>query len=263
MSIQTVGWALEQRLPPKPKLVLVSIANHANHVDGYCWLRLETISHEASIPVRSLFRYIGGLVRNGYLRKQLRKGEDGKQRSTDYWILLNRPPCEWDWGTKAPSDDDDDTQDVVVPSATESDGSAKLADGDFTTNTSILADGPSAIVGSAYNAEPTESKPSIEEESPPFDAAEPPRSYRPPPIAPMGAIIGPKAERIFVIEGTRAWKAQLAHRKRLTGMNSLSVTSAYINGKPRRGWYFTSLFPPGEQPKEDLSDEDVAAFANS
>jgi hypothetical protein len=263
VSIQAVGWALEQRLPPKPKLVLVSIANHANHVDGYCWLALDTISREASIPVRSLFRYIGGLARNGYLRKQLRKGEDGKQRSTDYWILFDRDPREWDWGTKAPNDDDDDDpQDVVEPSATESDGSAKLADGESTAETLILADGPSAIVGRAYNAEPSESKPSKKEESPPFDPAERPRSYEPPPIEPMGAVIDQKAKQIFVIEGTRAWKAWVAFKTHECHRRWNLCTNATIKGRIRRGWYFPSLFPPGHVEPPGLSDDDANAFVN-
>jgi hypothetical protein len=263
VSIQAVAWALEQRLPPKPKLVLVSIANHANHVDGYCWLALETIEREASIPTRSLFRYIGALVRNGYLRKQLRKGDDGKQRSTDYWILFGRESQAWEWGQKVPEDDDDgDTQDVVEPSATESDGNARLADGDFTADTPVLADGPSAIVGRAYNAEPSESKPSKEEESPPFDPAEQPRAYQPPPIEPMGAIIDQKAKQIFVIEGTRAWKAWVAFKTRECGRRWNLVTSATVNGRIKRGWYFPSLFPPGHVEPVGLSDADAAAFAN-
>ena len=65
MSIQAVAWALDQDLPARPKLVLVSIANHASHTDGYCWLKAETIAQEAACTPRSVYTYIGGLVRTG------------------------------------------------------------------------------------------------------------------------------------------------------------------------------------------------------
>ena len=99
MSIQAVAWALDQDLPARPKLVLVSIANHANHTDGYCWLKAETIAAEAACTPRSVYRFVGGLVRNGYLRKAPRKGEDGKQRANDYWMLFKREEAAWDWGS--------------------------------------------------------------------------------------------------------------------------------------------------------------------
>ena len=88
MSIQAVAWALDQDLPARPKLVLVAIANHADHTNGYCWLKAETIAREASCSPRSVYNFVGALVRNGYMRKALRKGEDGKQRANDYWIMF-------------------------------------------------------------------------------------------------------------------------------------------------------------------------------
>lgn len=265
MSIQAVAWALDQHpdnLPGKPKLVLVSIANHADHRTGYCWLTLETISHESSQPIRSLYRYIGALVRNGYLRKQLRKGEDGKQRATDYWILFNREPNPWDWGARGP---DGDPLDVV---GDESDPSATQADGENGADaapSADLADGPSANGGTAYNDEPSYIKPSYEEEArarasetpapPP-----PPRGYRPPPVEPMGAVLDPQGRQVFVIKGTRAWDAHCAERRR-QGKGSPPTVWAIVNGKSREGWYFANLFPPNYKPPDDpLSDQDAADF---
>lgn len=262
MSIQAVAWVLDQHpdnLPGKAKLVLVSIANHADHTNGFCWLSLETISHESSMPVRSLYRYIGALVRNGYLRKQLRKGEDGKQRATDYWIMFDRAPHAWDWGAKGDTDEDAEAQDVVEPSAT-------VADGEITADemeSAAVADGPSAIGGSRYIAEPSESNPSYEEEAPAFDPSAPPRRYRPPPVEPMGAIVDPKGKQIFVILGTRAWDAWCKRKKAERGSEWNLTTTATVNGKVRRGWYFPSLFPPGHDPPQgELSPEDSEAICN-
>src|SRR5262249_27189193 len=108
-----VAWALEQDLPARPKLVLVSIANHANHVDGYCWLKAETIARESACTPRSIYNFVGQLVRNGFIRKAKRKSDDGKQRANDYWILFDREENEWDAGAslESPKADDEPIED--------------------------------------------------------------------------------------------------------------------------------------------------------
>jgi hypothetical protein len=116
MSIQAVAWALEQDLPARPKLVLVSIANHANHVDGYCWLKAETIAKEAACTPRSIYNFVGALIRNGFIRKALRKGDDGKQRATDYWILFDREEKEWAHDAHLESNEADDDPSEIDPS---------------------------------------------------------------------------------------------------------------------------------------------------
>jgi hypothetical protein len=95
MSIQAVAWALEQALPPRAKLILISLANHADHVDGYCWLRAETIAREGACDVRSVPRFIKGLIEHGYVRRQARHGDDGRQRASDYWLLFNENKIPW------------------------------------------------------------------------------------------------------------------------------------------------------------------------
>ncbi len=269
MSIQAVAWVLDQHpenLPGKPKLVLVSIANHADHTNGYCFLNLETISRESSMPVRSLYRYIGALVRNGYLRKELRKGADGKRRATDYWILFHRAPAVFVWGASGEIDDADEAQDVVEPSATVADGENTVEGAPGPVESCELADGPSAIGGTADKDEPSKTNPSYEEERGGWRADEAPRAYRPPPVEPMGAIVDAdhKAGSIFVIEGTRAWDAWTREREQRTGRRgSYPVTNGIVNGKPKRGWYFKTLFPPGDdrKPSANLTDEDSRQLA--
>jgi Helix-turn-helix domain len=271
MSIQAVGWVLDQHpdnLPGKAKLVLAAIANHADHRTGYCWLAMETISHESSMPVRSLYRYIGALVRNGYLRKQLRKGADGKQRATDYWLLFNREPKAWVWDARGLDTADEETQDVVEPSATMADGEIEAEHEGPPVESAVLADGPSAIGGSRNTDEPSKTKPSYEKEGTGLALATPPRNYRPPPIEPMGAVLDPQGRQIFVIHGTRAWNAWEAHRKRENRGIGNPTTTASVNGKQCRGWYFPTLFPPstGTNPPASVTDvtddEAEQLFAN-
>lgn len=53
---------------------------------------------------------------------------------------------------------------------------------------------------------------------------------------------------IFVFEGSDAWQAWIAHRKRTTGIASMPKTWATIDGKRRLGWWCPSLYPPRDAP---------------
>ena len=242
MSIQAVAWVLDQRLPPKPKLVLLAIANHANHVTGYCWLRMDTIARESSVPVRSLRRHIGALVRNGFLRKELVRGTDGKHRATNYWILRDRPDAEWRWSTSASDDDEESTQEGGQPSDSPS---AILADGCADPDALEMADGPSAIgVRPQTLLEPSESKPKEESSNV--------RAYRPRNGEPMAAVVdGHDGPVLFVYKGTRAWDEHVAAIKRRTGRTWTMTYRRKIEGLGwREGWNFATMFP--------ISDPDEA-----
>lgn len=274
MSIQAVAWALEQDLPARPKLVLVSIANHADHRTGYCWLRTETIAEEASCSPRGVFNFIGDLIRNGYIRKAPKRGDDGKQRANDYWILFDRAPEKWtsdrSAGREADAEDITDAdvseadppQDVVPPDAPGAGGEDAPPTAPEPVEMHAGAVGPHAPACShTDSAEPSKTNPKSAREG--FGA--PPRSYRPPPppqpVA-QGAIIGTNA-RIFVIKGTRAWDAWMAERLRTRGMASAPTTRHVVDGRSREGWFFPTLFPPdatGPPKATELSETEAKAF---
>jgi hypothetical protein len=240
MSNQALTWAFNQEdLPCKAKFVLVSIANHADHTNGYCWLKIATIADETGIPERSLYRYLGALVRNGYLRREKKKGADGKQRANDYWIIFDRPAAPFEWGAVVGGDDDAEPQDDVEPTATMAPGETDLAVGDEPKKMHDLAPGPTAIGGSASDAEP----PKIKSKDSSSQRSQTPRGYRAPPPVPQGASAGHQAKPIFVYVGTDAWNAWMAERKRLTGYGSCPTTSRLIDGKLRQGWDFPTLYP--------------------
>lgn len=273
MSIQAVAWALEQEdIPARPKLVLVSLANHANHVDGYCWLKAETIAKEAACSARGVFNFVGDLIRNGYVRKAPKRGDDGKQRANDYWLLLDRPAAEWvkagkDEEAEADTDTDEaEPQDVVVPDA------AGACRNSVETTVPDPVDIPSGACGPSApacmrkdSAEPSKTKPSEGEVG-----GYVPRAYRPPPEPPpqpVGAVVeGVNASaRIFAIEGTpayEAWAKVMAARNRTAKWHL--TTSRVVDGRQQRGWYFPTLFPPkapGADPPSTtngLTDSDLA-----
>lgn len=105
MSIQALAWAIEQQIPGEPKLVLIALANHADHTTGECRFDPPTIAREAVVPEASLPRYLGALRRNGFLARDDR----GKERH--YWLQFERDPAI-DWSWKAGDHDDEAVDDV-------------------------------------------------------------------------------------------------------------------------------------------------------
>lgn len=276
MSIQAVAWVLDQEFPTKAaraKLVLIAIANHADHTNGYCWLRADTIAREAACAERSVFRFVGALIRNGYIRRERRHGSDGRRRATDYWLLLDRAPAKWHWGgadvdddlddaaedSPESSDDGDTTSSTVasLPHDRVADGGAPVENSEVIHCEHVLSDGPSDS-GVSCSIMLNHPKPNPEKAAratePSVDRkpSGPPRTYRPPPVIepdPQGAV-SPDRERkpVFVFLGTPAWEAWVSYKKATTGITWTLTTRAEIVGRWRTGWYFPSLFPPAAKP---------------
>ncbi len=107
MTIQAFAWAFDQRLTGNAKLVLLALANHADHTTGHCDVDPATLAREASIRESSLWRYLGALERNGYLARDVKRTSEGERR--DYWLRLDRDPLlPWAWDAQ----DDDKPDDV-------------------------------------------------------------------------------------------------------------------------------------------------------
>lgn len=258
MSIQAVAWALDQDLPARPKLVLVSIANHASHTDGYCWLKAETIAGEASCSPRAVYNFIGDLIRNGYIRKAPRRGDDGKQRANDYWILFNREPAQWvgDRAAVEPEDAGEAAEDEPQDDVDRMHGVHAVSEPDQAPSEPVEkhagAVGPYAPGCSHTDAEPSKTKPN---ENPTNSIrmdgvrAGVPRGYRPPPPQPIAAKTEgdpPDPMRFFVYEGTPAFDAWAKRKARESGLAKWHrTTTKVVDGKQRVGWYFPTLFPTG------------------
>src|SRR5437773_1343428 len=88
MSIQAVAWALEQDIrKPLAKLILVSLADHADHVTGRCYPPIKLIAHEASCSDRSVQRYLPHLEEQGFIRVE-ECFQEGRQVNNTYWLLM-------------------------------------------------------------------------------------------------------------------------------------------------------------------------------
>jgi hypothetical protein len=263
VSIQAVAWALEQDLPARPKLVLVSIANHADHTTGYCWLRADTIAAEAACTSRAVYNFVGDLIRNGYIRKAQRKGDDGKQRANDYWILFNRQPADWikdrvpgeaDGAGEPSEENDPGPQDVVAPGEHHSCGEDDVSRPAEPVEMHAGSPGPHESTFTRKDSEePSKTKPKEARAS----FAGPPRAYRPPPPEPQGAVADREAKQIFVFKGSRAWEAWCDHKLRTTGVRWTLTTWATIDGRRREGWYFPGLFPPSATGPPNNGTEEI------
>lgn len=107
MTIQALAWAIDQQLPPKPKLVLLSLANHADHMTGKVDFLPSTIAWESATPQGSIWRFLGALERNGFLEHDQR-GESAEER--DYYLLIDRNPAlPWSWGASGEEGDEQES----------------------------------------------------------------------------------------------------------------------------------------------------------
>jgi hypothetical protein len=252
MSIQAVAWALGQKIPGTNKLVLITLANYADEETGHCWPSVEKISQQASCSPRSVHSYIGALRRNGFLDMRSGRSKAGTVRTNDYWLLMDRLPAPWDATKGIKSEDQDFEEETPQVEETSEDISANLAD---------FADGISANTlptnhhySNHQESFPVEGRnepsPEARLEPRPVAVVSPPRAFPPPRFNPrvrQAALERHRAaeearsknRRVPVIEGTKAWEAHVraGHPRTLVGI-------ILVDGKPRRGWEFPTLFPP-------------------
>lgn len=262
MSVAAQSWAWSQKVPIKPKFVLVSLADQACELTGrvvYQKTDAKFLAEKCGVAERSLYRYIGALIRNGYVVR-----ESGKERgrASEYWLCLDRRPAsdikEFQWTAADDRDDADDQLDVVD----EEEGSAKMAEVE-TLPESIQIGRP----GQPYLAD----QESLERPKIPLRAREA--------ATPSGfsgraqalerqrqaqALAEQKTKPVFVYENSRAYEAWAAVKAKESGIRHWHLTTTQtIEGKNRTGWFFPSLFPPPSTgpPSTLATAEDEKYFA--
>jgi hypothetical protein len=106
MSIQAVAWALEQEIKvaqksaradkarevadPWAKLILISLANHADHTTGLCWPPMKLIGKEASCRRETVLRKLPILESVGLI-EIIRANKGDRRRVHTYRLLI--PGC--------------------------------------------------------------------------------------------------------------------------------------------------------------------------
>jgi len=270
MTVAAMTWAFKQQMPPAPKVVLLSLADQADDETGrVCYGRtdLDHLAGKASVSKRSLYRYIGALVRNGYM---LRESGAKKRERNKYWLQLDRAPTPletWQWFESEPDFEECAEEDSANLAPSES---PLESDADPGVSAEQGCHGDTLPVPLVAHKESTDNQ-----------STKTPEIANPPVVTESGfSKRKQKAERIatakqreaakpaqyFVIEGSepyRYWETEMRRRTGNPGWH-LVVDRATVDGKIRRGWYFPSLYPPAKPkapPGEaELSDEDARAL---
>jgi hypothetical protein len=87
MSIQAVAWALDQQIKdPRAKLILISLANHANRETGLCWPPMKLIGKEASCRRETVLRKLPDLEGAGFI--EIIKANKGDRKRVHTYRLL-------------------------------------------------------------------------------------------------------------------------------------------------------------------------------
>lgn len=259
MSVAATAWAWRQRLPLKPKFVLVTLADQTDERTGrvcYGQTDLTFLAEKCAMPVRSLSRCIAALIRNGYMVR-----ESGKDRgkASLYWLCLDRPiaaaAAEFLWtGTAA----DDEPQDVEGGSATMADPeSADEGEGGRPNNglPGRPIDGLARLYRRPKNVEAVAEQRTQAGFSRQAQDLER-ESFR------LGQSAAKAGLGEFVIEGTRAWKAWSDYRHSQGLPRTIPTCWGVGEHSDRRGWFFPSLFPPSSTgPPKSPEEEDLDYFA--
>lgn len=251
MSFQAQNWAVAQVIKNRSKFLLVMLANHADPDTGHCWPSIELLMRETCYSRSSIYSFLAALRRNGYIsmRKSRTHG-----RSHDFWLHFDR--VEAPWIEAADNNPCDETQDVDAspPSGFPNDPE------DSKTRTPGIQDTESPPY---IDSEPLLSEPSVREAVPtaepqPQALVDQPRWIRD--SKPNG--FDPNARKAeqarlqaadearepkgphFAFEGSKAYLAWKTHKEQTLGRSWNLLTTAIIDGKHRRGWWFPTLFPP-------------------
>ncbi len=90
MTLQNLTWAWEQELPPTQKLVLISLADHANQ-DGECWPSINRLAKFTGLGRTAIKTNLKKLEDAGFITAEQRLREDGGH--TSHLYHLNNPLC--------------------------------------------------------------------------------------------------------------------------------------------------------------------------
>ncbi len=211
MSVECLAWAFRQKIPAKPKIVLLALADQADEASGHvCYGRrnMKYIARKATCGERTLYRYIAALVRNGYVICESGKG---KGKENEYYLQLDRngdASGEWTW--RADDPEAAEAQDVA---STDRIGSAEKAEAADIKNG---APGVPHRVAEYKNLESTkEHRPADEKPVKGFSrqTQDLERSNAARAFASQKLDDGEFPGQTFVIEGTRWWAAFEAYRR--------------------------------------------------
>lgn len=88
MSTKALFWAMEQDIPPGPKLVLIMIADWYNKQHNYAWPKHSELAERTGYGVSTVKRHIEWLIKYGLVKKE-KQFWQGSQRANRYYLNLS------------------------------------------------------------------------------------------------------------------------------------------------------------------------------
>ena len=89
MSFQAMTWAVEQKLPAMQKIVLLMMANRANHETGQCYPSHELLATECGMSKRAVIDQISQLEKLGLIEVIRSVGTNGVKNANKYRLRLH------------------------------------------------------------------------------------------------------------------------------------------------------------------------------
>lgn len=89
MSIEALSWAWQQPLKPGPKLVLLALADHADH-KGICWPGQEGLAEKTGMNRSTVIENIRKLVELDLVEVEKRADEQGRRTSNRYILRMSK-----------------------------------------------------------------------------------------------------------------------------------------------------------------------------
>lgn len=87
MSVEAISWAFRQECrTPTTKLVLVALADHANH-EGYCWPSQTRLADRVGIQERAIRRCLVSLEEDGLIARTERRHPNAGRFTSDGYLL--------------------------------------------------------------------------------------------------------------------------------------------------------------------------------
>ena len=96
MSVKALTWAFEQPISGNDKVVLLSLADHANDY-GECWPSINRLSQRARVSVRTVQRCLAELENAKLIVRETRNDPNGRSTSNMYRLCISeqvRMPAE-------------------------------------------------------------------------------------------------------------------------------------------------------------------------
>lgn len=89
MSIEALSWAWEQKLKPGPKLVLLALADHADH-EGVCWPGFDGLAAKTGMSRSTVIENVKQLVALELVTVEKRADSNGHRASNRYILHISK-----------------------------------------------------------------------------------------------------------------------------------------------------------------------------